>query len=253
MLNYNVLNRYVELLKKNRMAVVSTTDNIKELSTADINKLKAGDIVLKKDSTGKHAYIVSYKKDGTGICLTYVDASVAETVSYDYNSGTKEWVYNSTDITPLEGAQYTAGDNITISGNVISATDTTYTAGDGISISEQNVISTSNHLYKHFIKFNETTGGNLVNINIEILCSKSDAFTTIATINNYIKNKAVKNFTCTGTFNDGNNNYMLAYVNFAGGLYSNEASYYLISGDGSYQARSLNNATTVTDSVEQLL
>lgn len=34
----------------------------------------------------------------------------------------------------------TAGNNITISNNIISATDTTYTAGDGISI-QNNVIS----------------------------------------------------------------------------------------------------------------
>lgn len=36
----------------------------------------------------------------------------------------------------------TAGTNVQINNNVISATDTTYTAGDGISISNQNVIST---------------------------------------------------------------------------------------------------------------
>lgn len=165
MLNYNVLNRYVELLKKNRMTVISTTDNIKELTTADINKLKAGDIVLKNDSTGKHAYIVTYKKNGTGICLTYVDASVAETVSYDYNAVTKEWVYNSTDITPLEGAQYTAGNNITIEHGVISATDTTYTGGTGITISEENVISlseTPKHLYRHKIYMRKSSTGEVV-------------------------------------------------------------------------------------------
>lgn len=36
----------------------------------------------------------------------------------------------------------TAGDNITIDSNIISATDTKYTAGTNITISEQNVIST---------------------------------------------------------------------------------------------------------------
>lgn len=40
-----------------------------------------------------------------------------------------------------KGAQYTAGENITIEDNVISATDTTYSAGEGISIDENNVIS----------------------------------------------------------------------------------------------------------------
>ena len=97
MLTYNVLNDYVEKLKKNELTIVSTTDNIRALSTTDINKLRAGDIVLKEDETGKHAYVVSYKKDGTGICMTYTDATYAETISYDYNSVTKEWVYNSMD------------------------------------------------------------------------------------------------------------------------------------------------------------
>lgn len=38
--------------------------------------------------------------------------------------------------------ELTAGTNVQINNNVISATDTKYTAGDGISISNQNVIST---------------------------------------------------------------------------------------------------------------
>lgn len=41
----------------------------------------------------------------------------------------------------------TAGDNITITDNVISATDTTYTAGDNISISDENVISATDTTY----------------------------------------------------------------------------------------------------------
>lgn len=41
------------------------------------------------------------------------------------------------------GAVYTAGDNVQIENNVISATDTTYTAGDGIEISASNIISTN--------------------------------------------------------------------------------------------------------------
>lgn len=40
------------------------------------------------------------------------------------------------------GSTYVAGQNIQINGNVISATDTKYTAGDNITISNNNVIST---------------------------------------------------------------------------------------------------------------
>ena len=39
--------------------------------------------------------------------------------------------------------KYTAGTNVQINGNVISATDTKYSAGQGINISDSNVISTS--------------------------------------------------------------------------------------------------------------
>jgi len=84
--------------------IVITTDNITALTTADINKLKTGDIVLKNDSTGKHTYVVSYKKDNTGICLTYSDATYTETISYDYVDG--NWVYNSKDNTELVSKSY---------------------------------------------------------------------------------------------------------------------------------------------------
>ena len=42
---------------------------------------------------------------------------------------------------------YTAGTNVQINGNVISATDTTYTAGTNVSISAQNVISATDTTY----------------------------------------------------------------------------------------------------------
>lgn len=45
---------------------------------------------------------------------------------------------------------YTAGSNITISGDTISATDTTYTAGANVSISQENVISATDTTYSNF-------------------------------------------------------------------------------------------------------
>ena len=78
---------------KAECSVVRTEDSITELSDAVLSKLKCGDIVCKEDSSGKHSYIVSYKKDGVGICLTYADGSgYIETVSYDWNNTTKHWV-----------------------------------------------------------------------------------------------------------------------------------------------------------------
>lgn len=85
--------------RTNQTIALPVVSSMSTLTTAEINRLKAGDIVLKKDESGFHSYIVSYKKEGTGICLTYTDASCVETASYDLVDG--EWVYNSTDITPL--------------------------------------------------------------------------------------------------------------------------------------------------------
>ena len=76
-------------------AIQLNVSDIKNLSNEDIENLKCGDIVNKVDSSGKHAYVVSFKND-TGICLTYVDASCIETQSYDKVDG--NWVYNSQDL-----------------------------------------------------------------------------------------------------------------------------------------------------------
>lgn len=71
-------------------------ENITALTNAQINDLSAGDIVVKKTGNQKHTYVVTYKEDGQGICLSYFDAGYLETVSYDFV--TDAWVYNSTDV-----------------------------------------------------------------------------------------------------------------------------------------------------------
>ena len=48
------------------------------------------------------------------------------------------------------GPTYTAGSNVSIDNNVISATDTKYTAGDNVSISSGNVISATDTTYNVF-------------------------------------------------------------------------------------------------------
>lgn len=93
----------LEFKRKHNLLVANGTikanvPNIKELTNDVINNLRCGDVVLKEDSTGKHAYLVSFKSD-TGLCLTYVDASCVETQSYDKSGN--NWVYNSEDLTPL--------------------------------------------------------------------------------------------------------------------------------------------------------
>ena len=182
MLSYNVLNSWVEKMMKKSLPVKIKTSDITNLSTKDINKLKAGDIVLKKTGNQKHTYIVSYKEDNQGICLTYNDALYTETVSYDYNTTTKTWDYNSTDKTVIQ-KELTAGDNITITdAGLISATDTTYTAGSGIEITNGVISATggssSVELYRHEIAMSmRNTSNYLCNIRFEIYNNNNTTIT----------------------------------------------------------------------------
>ncbi len=102
---YEKVDEYLDINELRRvLGVASLIDflnvsNITQLTNDEINSLKAGDVVIKNTGEQKHAYVVSYKQDGTGICLTYTDASTVETVSYDYTDG--NWVYNSTDYASL--------------------------------------------------------------------------------------------------------------------------------------------------------
>lgn len=75
--------------------------NITKLTNDQIKVLMSGDEVVKETGNQKHTYIVSYKEQGQGMCLTYTDATYVETVSYDLINGV--WTYNSTDSTSLSG------------------------------------------------------------------------------------------------------------------------------------------------------
>lgn len=89
--------------------VGSTAGSLRRYETTDItaldgdvlDALRCGDQVLKRTGNQLHAYVVSYKGEGVGegICLTYLDASVVETVSYDRTES--GWAYNSTDKSTL--------------------------------------------------------------------------------------------------------------------------------------------------------
>lgn len=73
-------------------------ENMEQIKGDDLDALKAGDVVIKHDVTGDHAYHVSYRGDN-GICITYVDCENVETVAYDKVEG--EWVFNSKDVTHI--------------------------------------------------------------------------------------------------------------------------------------------------------
>ena len=83
--------------RSNMPLFVVECEDVKALSNAQIDLLRCGDYLVKKDASGEHAYKVTFKSD-TGMCITYHDASVIETQSYDKIDGV--WTYNSEDKTP---------------------------------------------------------------------------------------------------------------------------------------------------------
>lgn len=115
---------------KNSPDVVDIVPTYAALQAYDTSKLGDNDIVrVLQDEThsGESTYYRWDKHNNTWVFI----GSVGDY----YTKGQVD--------TLLAGKQatLTAGSNITIESNVISATDTTYTAGDNIQISAQNVIS----------------------------------------------------------------------------------------------------------------
>ena len=76
------------------------TSNIESLSDVELSSLKCGDIVCKKTGNQEHCYIVTYKEENHGICLSYFDCGYLETISYDYIEG--HWIFNSKDVCNIE-------------------------------------------------------------------------------------------------------------------------------------------------------
>lgn len=82
--------------RSNMPLFVVECSDVKALSNSQIDLLRCGDYLVKKDASGEHAYKVTFKSK-TGMCITYHDASVIETQSYDKVGD--NWVYNSEDKT----------------------------------------------------------------------------------------------------------------------------------------------------------
>lgn len=75
--------------------------DITNLTNDQVAVLQCGDEVVKLTGCQKHTYLVTFKKDDEGMCLTYHDATYSETVSYDLVDGV--WTYNSTDTSESSG------------------------------------------------------------------------------------------------------------------------------------------------------
>ena len=103
--------------------------------------------------------VKSIQMDSEGFITAYYTDQTSEGVGYvpsgpqgepGLNGRIIDVIVNSESVVTSEGVAiinmspgeiYQAGENIDITGNVISAIDTTYTAGDNIEISPENVIS----------------------------------------------------------------------------------------------------------------
>lgn len=99
----NTLNCYIHIRKEiimktrtNQPIQLMTTQDIEHLSDSFLNELKCGDIITKQTGEMKHTYVVTYKQEKHGICLSYFACGYLETISYDYTDG--HWVFNSKDV-----------------------------------------------------------------------------------------------------------------------------------------------------------
>lgn len=76
---------------------IPVTD-ITNLSGDQLDQMQPGNIVIKNDETGGHAYVCTYKGPG-GLCLTYADCKNVETVAYTKTDAT--WSYDDTTVTNI--------------------------------------------------------------------------------------------------------------------------------------------------------
>ena len=168
MLTYNEIVDYVERHMKQGDVYVEIND-ITHLTDETIDKLGVGDVIVKLTGAQKHGYMVTYKKDKHGICLTYVDASCAETVSYDYSGG--HWVYNSKDVTIFADL----GDKIEMNPELVG----TEPLMTGIEVNGNKYKAPeSSQLYVHKIRLFVNTN----RFNIKIISTDPEPYTQ----NNYI-------------------------------------------------------------------
>lgn len=124
---------------KNSPDVVDIVPTYADLQAYDTSKLGDNDIIRVLQDEQHDGQSTYYRWDKQSSTWTYIGA-----VGDYYTKGQVD--------TLLTGKQntLTAGSNITIENNVISATGTTYTAGSNVQISPENVISATDTTYTHF-------------------------------------------------------------------------------------------------------
>lgn len=217
-----------DLIKKleEKVVVAAKVANIKTLTNEQIDSLNCGDIVVKSENGSDHAYIVAYKKSDE-MSLVYCDHENIEEVYYEKSGSNWAWVV--TDNFSLKN--YTAGDNITITDGVISATDTTYTAGDNITINNGVISATSSDTrhYMHDIKITYDVGVFMLIRIFNQSSSKFNKTSLIAYLTDATKTRSGGIFDCTyydknnatlnsyeGTIVDSGSSQELCYITYSG-------------------------------------
>ena len=85
------------LARLSEALVALEVSNVKQLTNEQCEKLQCGDIVVKKDSAGEHAYLVAYKKNDE-MALVYCDVHNTEEVYYEKHDNA--WSMVVTEIAP---------------------------------------------------------------------------------------------------------------------------------------------------------
>ena len=162
--------KHNELVDSSSIKLVLKNKSIENLSDEDLNNLKAGDIVLKETGEQKHTYIVTYKQENHGICLSYFDAGYLETISYDYTNG--HWVFNSKDVVEVQE-------------KLVSGTNIKTIGGQSILGSGNLDISGGTKLYKHTLRVSiEVEPDVYDNYDFDIVSIRSIAYSDLSTITN---------------------------------------------------------------------
>ena len=146
--------------RSNMPLYVVECSDVKALSNSQINLLRCGDYLVKKDEAGSHAYKVAYKKSNE-MSLVYCDYHNVEEVYYEKNSS--GWHYVSTEINPIDTYQ-----------DVTKAQSGTIQDVLGLNSSGKLVkgsVGGGTQLYKHIIEF---TDYNIV----KIISTRQSAYTT---------------------------------------------------------------------------
>ena len=140
--------------------------NIEQMSDEQLDALKVGDVVQKITGEQKHNYIVTYKEEKHGICLSYFACGYLETVSYDYVGG--HWVFNSKDVCETQEKL--------VSGTNIKTINGTSVLGSG-----NIAIQGGTQLYKHEFRLDlfdprEEVFSDTVYVICHVISKKSTAF-----------------------------------------------------------------------------